>query len=124
MTLLSQITAADWQPEIGADASVVQGLDDIDQCIRVILATPLGSDPHRPEFGSDIDSYLDYPQNRVRPHLVREAVAAIKRWEPRISEIAVAVSFPNGDASVVFDIQWTGAAGDAGSAAILLGRSP
>jgi phage baseplate assembly protein W len=33
------ITAQDWQPQLGAEA-IVAGLDDIAQCIRIILETP------------------------------------------------------------------------------------
>lgn len=119
MTLLSEITAADWQPELNTDSTVVQGLDDIGQCVEVILLTPLGSDPHRPDFGSNLHLYVDWPQNRIVPHLVREAHAAIFKWEPRIGSITVAVSFA--EAAVVVVIQWSGVAGDTGTAAVTLG---
>ncbi|MDU9028688.1 GPW/gp25 family protein [Pseudomonas mediterranea] len=85
----TSITAAHWQPTLGTSGEVVEGLRDIDQSIRIILTTPKGSDPHRPEFGSDLHLYLDWPTNRVTPHLVREAVDAIRRWEPRISVVQV-----------------------------------
>lgn len=34
-------------------SGVVQGEDDIDQCIRNILSTRKGADVTRPDFGSD-----------------------------------------------------------------------
>lgn len=34
-------------------SGVVQGADDIDQCIRNILSTRKGADVTRPDFGSD-----------------------------------------------------------------------
>lgn len=61
-----RIPHLDWQPELGTD-DIVGGLDDIDQCIRTILLTPKGSDPHNPPFGSNIHLYIDWPQNRVTP---------------------------------------------------------
>lgn len=70
---------------------VVEGLRDIDQAIHIVLSTPKGSDPHRPEFGSDLHLYLDWPENRVTPHLVREAVDAIRRWETRVAVVKVEV---------------------------------
>ncbi|GFM85420.1 baseplate protein [Pseudomonas cichorii] len=85
----SSITAAHWQPALGTAGAVVEGLRDIDQAIRIILTTPKGSDPHRPTFGSDIHLYIDWPVNRVVPHLVREAVDAIRIWEPRINVVQV-----------------------------------
>lgn len=91
-TPYTSITAAHWQPALGASGEVVEGLRDIDQAIRIILTTPKGSDAHRPEFGSDLHLYIDWPTNRVTPHLVREAVDAIRRWETRVSVVQVQVS--------------------------------
>lgn len=85
----TSITAAHWQPKLGTTGEVVEGLRDIDQALRIILATPKGSDPHRPEFGSELHLYLDRPTNRVTPHLVREAIEAIRRWEPRVSVVQI-----------------------------------
>ncbi|TWC18652.1 hypothetical protein FBY06_114110 [Pseudomonas sp. SJZ085] len=100
----SHITAAHWQPTLGTSGEVVEGLRDIDQSIRIILTTPKGSDPHRPEFGSDLHLYLDWPTNRVTPHLVREAVDAIRRWEPRISVVQVHILI---DAQqIIVQVRW------------------
>lgn len=65
-------------------ATLVTDIDDINQCIHIIILTPKGSDPHRPLFGCDQDKYIDAPVNVVRPHLVREATDALRMWEPRI----------------------------------------
>ena len=88
----TSITAAHWQPALGTSGELVEGLRDIDQAIRIILTTPKGSDAHRPEFGSDLHLYIDWPTNRVTPHLVRETVDAIRRWETRVSVVQVQVS--------------------------------
>ncbi|QZP26232.1 GPW/gp25 family protein [Pseudomonas mosselii] len=87
----TEITAAHWQPTLGKAGEVVAGLRDIDQAIRIILTTPKGSDAHRPEFGSDLHLYIDWPHNRVTPYLVRETVEAIRRWEVRVSVVQVQV---------------------------------
>jgi phage baseplate assembly protein W len=87
----TRITAAHWQPALGTSGEVVEGLRDIDQAIGIILTTPKGADPHRPEFGSNLQLYLDWPTHRVTPHLVREAVDAIARWEPRVAVVQVRV---------------------------------
>ncbi|QHA95855.1 GPW/gp25 family protein [Pseudomonas sp. J380] len=98
------ITAAHWQPALGTSGEVVEGLRDIDQAIRIILTTPKGSDAHRPEFGSDLHLYIDWPTNRVTPHLVRESVDAIRRWETRVSVVQVQVSID--DEHVIVRVQW------------------
>ncbi|MBA1302597.1 MULTISPECIES: GPW/gp25 family protein [Pseudomonas] len=103
-TPYTNITAAHWQPALGTSGEVIEGLRDIDQAIRIILTTPKGSDAHRPEFGSDLHLYIDWPTNRVTPHLVRETVDAIRRWETRVSVVQVQVSI---DAEhVTVRVQW------------------
>jgi len=100
----TSITAAHWQPALGTSGEVVEGLRDIDQAIRIILCTPKGSDPHRPEFGSNLHLYLDWPTNRITPHLVREAVDAIRQWEPRVSVVQVQIQIDA--AQVTVRVQW------------------
>lgn len=103
-TPYTSITAAHWQPALGTSGEVVEGLRDIDQAIRIILTTPKGSDAHRPEFGSDLHLYIDWPTNRVTPHLVREAVDAIRNWETRVTVLQVQVRI---DAEhITVRVQW------------------
>lgn len=83
-----------WQLALGGDGplnGVVQQIADVGQCIRIILTTPKGSDPLRPEFGCDAGNYLDLPLDAARPHIVREVRAALV-WEPRVTVSGVTVS--------------------------------
>ncbi|AHA21469.1 TPA: GPW/gp25 family protein [Pseudomonas aeruginosa] len=105
----TSITAAHWQPALGTPGEAVQGLRDIDQAIRIILTTPRGSDPHRPAFGSDLHLYIDWPTNRVVPHLVREAVDAIRQWEPRVTVQQVLTDIDT--SSITLRVQWSVANG-------------
>jgi phage baseplate assembly protein W len=89
MTRLSDITAAHWQPALGSPDTIVTGLADIQQAIAIILRTPKGADPHRPAFGSNLRDYLDWPVEQAIPHVVRESVEAIRRWEPRVDVVSV-----------------------------------
>ena len=100
----TSLTSAHWQPALGTPGEVVEGLRDIDQAIRIILTTPRGSDPHRPEFGSDINLYIDWPTNRVVPHLVREAVDAIRRWETRVTVVQVLAEIE--EHHITLRVQW------------------
>ncbi len=79
-----------WQPALEGDG-FVEGLADIQQCIGNILSTPIGAQPMRPDFGSNLHQYIDWPIDRARPHLVRETVDAIRTWEKRITVTRVAV---------------------------------
>ncbi|MBP5958127.1 GPW/gp25 family protein [Pseudomonas anatoliensis] len=100
----TSITATHWQPALGTTGEIVEGLRDIDQSLRIILTTPKGSDPHRPEFGSNLHLYIDWPTNRVTPHLVREAIEAIRSWEPRVSVIAVNIHISA--QKIIVRVQW------------------
>ena len=100
-----QIAAADWQPRLGAHGEIASGLDDIHQCVRIILQTPKGSVPHRPEFGSDLWRVLDLPMREAVPRAVRESVDALRLWEPRIEVMRVS---PQALASthLRLDVEW------------------
>ena len=62
-------------------AKIVEGVDDIVQSINIILTTIPGSDPLRPEFGSNVYQYLDKPLPSVMGKIIYEATTAIGRWE-------------------------------------------
>ena len=41
-TDISNITAVHWQPALGSFGEIVEGLDDVNQTIGIIVTTPLG----------------------------------------------------------------------------------
>lgn len=84
MTNLQDIKYADFQPKLSSIGEVVESVEDINQCIYIILATQKSSVPHRPDFGSDIHKYIDYPINEAVPNIIRETIEAINKWETRI----------------------------------------
>jgi hypothetical protein len=98
MTVATVPPTHHWQPALGRDG-FVEGIDDIRQAIAIILRTPQGSDPLRPDFGSRVWMYIDYPIDRARPHIVRETVEAIRRWEPRVKVTRVVVDL-DGEAAI------------------------
>ena len=79
--------------------NVVQGVDDINQCIGIILATPKGSDPLRSTFACDLWHWIDTPISVARPALVREIVEAITIWEPRVRLLSVVIDLVPGTLS-------------------------
>ncbi len=93
---LSDIKSADWslmldipaQPGSGI-GNVVTGVDDVDQCIAIILTTPKGTDVLRPTFGTDLWKYIDAPISETGPAVVREVAQSITQWEPRVKVLSV-----------------------------------
>ena len=80
MNTQSTLITTHWQLAPNIENQVVQGIDDIHQCIGHILSTMKGTDVLRPEFGSDHFQYI-----------VREVTLALQRWEKRINVDSVNV---------------------------------
>ena len=104
MTKLNEIKYVDWQFKLNGIGEVAEGVEDINQCIALILNTPKGSDPHRPTFGSNIYKYVDYPINVAKPNIIRETIDAISLWETRITVNSVLVDIENEHIKV--KVQW------------------
>jgi phage baseplate assembly protein W len=76
---------------------------EIEEAIRLILATSPGERPMRPEFGSRIAEHVFGPANAATAgQLAYEVRVALERWEPRIDVEDVEVSFDAADAGVLY----------------------
>lgn len=102
---LNDITYVDWQYKLNKIGSVAEGVDDINQCIAIILMTRKGSVPHRPTFGSNIYKYIDYPVNEAVPNITRETFDAIALWETRITVNSVSVEIK--ETQITIKVEWT-----------------
>lgn len=95
--------SAHWQPTLTGDG-IVEGIDDVDQSIRLILGTPLGSDPHRPTFGCDLNDLLDAGFTQTAPVMVQRATDAILLWESRVKKVAITPM--QGEARAWIKVNW------------------
>lgn len=65
-------------------------LGHIQQSIRDILLTPIGSRVMRRDYGSLLSALIDQPQNAaVRLQVMAACYIAILRWEPRVRLTAI-----------------------------------
>lgn len=101
---IDEITADNWSPRVGSPGEIVCGLDDINQCIDIIIATRKGTVPHRPLFGCDAWRWLDAPPAISIPNIKREVLDALDLWEPRIVVVLVTVLLSGSAATVT--INW------------------
>ena len=83
-TTINDIKSKDWGFDIEKLGAVVEDISDIHQCIYIILMTVKGTDPLRPDFGCDIFKWIDRPVNEAIPNMIKEAVLAINKYEPRV----------------------------------------
>lgn len=103
-TLVNDIKSLDFQPKKDNIGAVVEGIEDINQCISIILSTPKGSVPHNPEFGSDVYKYIDYPADEAVPNIINESIKAIQRWETRVDVVKITASVEK--ENVKISVQW------------------
>jgi phage baseplate assembly protein W len=84
---MSSPTNIEYSLSLSKQGEIVQGADDIKQCIRIIATTPTGSDPLRPLFGCDAYKYLDLPINVALTGIYKELFESLEIWEERIENI-------------------------------------
>lgn len=77
---------------LGVGALAV-GIEDIRQCIDVILRTIPGTDPFRPLFGCNAYKYADKAINVAIPNIKSEIYQALSLWEPRIEVLTITHDF-------------------------------
>lgn len=114
-TTLADIISASWSLELDSTANraalfsvapgtinlgpgagiggVVQNLDDINQCIIIILTTIPGEDPFRPTFGCNLFAYIDQPVAVAMAKLSGLVTNALATWEPRINVLSVTTNY-------------------------------
>ncbi len=89
MTLISAIKSTQWTLSLAGKGAIVQGLDDIKQCVRVILETQPGTLPLDKDFGCGAYNFTDLPTITGIPKMVAEISRCLLKYEPRIENIKV-----------------------------------
>lgn len=81
---------------------------EIEESIRLILATAPGERPMRPEFGCAAHDYVFAPADASTAGAIADAVRiALDRWEPRIDLQDVLVRYDEVDRGLLYiDVQY------------------
>lgn len=98
-----------WQSSLCSDG-IVEGFADVEQAIRIILSTPKGNVPHRPEFGCEVMPLIDGNFKDVAPLFIARATDAILAHEPRVESVKISAlqhGEQQGFAGATFNVQWT-----------------
>lgn len=106
---MTEINSNYWQLSTAGPGEIVQGLEDISQCINVLLTTQKGSDPFRPTFGVDLLSYLDLPITEALPRLIQDIQTQVETWEPRA--VIQSLTYSTEEAHISITLTWTSALG-------------
>lgn len=81
---LADIRATNWQLSQQTIGQVVSGIEDIRQCVGIILTTTKGSCPLNPLFGSDIWKFIDTPVTTAVANISAEILDSVGKWEQRV----------------------------------------
>ena len=101
-----------WAFPLRTDATgsiaLVSNEREVEESIRLILATAPGERPMRPEFGCAVHDYVFAPADASTAGDIAYAVrVALERWEPRIALADVSVRFDEVDQGVLYiDIRY------------------
>ncbi len=81
---------------------------EIEESIRLILATAPGERPMRPDFGCAIHDFVFAPADAATAgQLAFEVRSALDRWEPRIDIVDIQVTFDAVDEGTLYiDVQY------------------
>lgn len=83
--------------------ALVSGQREIEEAMRLVLATAPGERPMRPEFGCAIHELVFAPVNdRTVGRIRYEVRTCLDRWEPRIDVRSVDVTADPGDTSILY----------------------
>lgn len=87
--LTTEINSSNWSISAVEYGEIVTDLEDLAQCILLILSTAKGSDPFRPNFGFDLAALVDKPVNFVIPNGKLGIIDAITEFEPRVTVTSI-----------------------------------
>jgi phage baseplate assembly protein W len=111
----SEFIGRGWAFPLRTDATgrigLVDGGQELEEAIRLILGTAPGERPMRPEFGCGIhDLVFATPDSSTAGRVAHEVRVSLLRWEPRIEVLGVDVSFEAMDqGALLIDIQYQAA---------------
>jgi uncharacterized protein len=83
--------------------ALVRREQEIEESIRLILATAPGERPMRPEFGCAIHDFVFAPADAATAgQIAFEVRTALDRWEPRVDGCDVQVRFDTEDTGTLY----------------------
>jgi Bacteriophage baseplate protein W len=102
-----EFVGAGWAFPLRADTTggiaLVSGVREIEESVRLILATAPGERPMRPEFGCAVHEYVFAPADASTAGDIAYAVrVALERWEPRIELEGIDVRFDEVDQGTLY----------------------
>jgi uncharacterized protein len=93
--------------DVTGGIALVRRTREIEEAIRLILATSPGERPMRPDFGCAIHDFVFAPADAATAgQIAFEVRAALDRWEPRITVVDVQVVAGDDPGTLHIDIRY------------------
>jgi uncharacterized protein len=89
--------------------ALVRREQELEESMRLILATAPGERPMRPEFGCGLHDYVFAPADATTAgQIAYEVRAALERWEPRVDVVDIDVNVDvDRPATLYIDIRYS-----------------
>lgn len=100
---LTDITNSLWSLSYLGYGVIIEGISVIRQRMSIAIRTTKGTDPLRPEFGSNVYKFQDYPENTAIPNIIKELLSCLDIWVKDIKVVAVK-SYLKAPGNPVFEI--------------------
>lgn len=105
--LLGQGLGQPLVPDAQGRLPLVAGPEKVRQAIFTLLDTEPGERLMRADFGCGLRRYLMQPNNpATRAGIAREIEQALRRWEPRVALVEVAVAPTDEPTQVLIEIRY------------------
>jgi len=105
MASLQNINNSIWGISTIGYGVIVEGIAAIRQRMDLAIRTTKGTDPMRPEFGSYVYKFVDFPVNVAVPNIKKELLVALQLWVPEIKVTSIRHTFEN-DYNPIFEITY------------------
>jgi uncharacterized protein len=103
--LITEVKSNQWSLSLSGFGELVQGIDDVNQCLYILLLTKKGTVPLDPFFGCGAFDFIDKPINAAGPGIISAVNDAIRLYEPRIDVVKIVPSY-NSSGYLNIVIEW------------------
>lgn len=110
MVNINDIESTQWSTSIANFGDVVTDIEDVKQCLFILICTRKGTAPFWPDFGCGAFDWIGQPMTEAIPKIIRDIRIAIETYETRaiIQTISHQIK---GDGTAIVSVLWRPIAG-------------
>jgi len=101
---VTEVKSSIWGVSLAKQGDLVEGIDFINQCLKILLNTRLGSIPLNEEFGCKVFDRFDKPMTQLRALVPGDVKECVDLFIPEITVVKVTSVMEVGSLTVF--VQW------------------